>query len=171
MAREVETRKCGHPGRIPGALWVPTSIWQNPAFIGADHRAQLAFFSGLSIIGHHGGGRDLICGYADWSSTFRKTFPYAIGAGWFDMEAEGLRVLRWFGCRVVPGRRVDERKPISLSTRQAVFARDGYRCVTCGAGENLHVDHIHPWSLGGPDTMDNFQTLCGSCNSRKGARV
>lgn len=40
----------------------------------------------------------------------------------------------------------------------------------CGARKNLSVDHVHPESKGGKATLDNCQTLCKSCNSRKGAR-
>lgn len=45
------------------------------------------------------------------------------------------------------------------------------RCVACGATDHLSLDHIIPWSLGGEDTMENLQTMCRSCNSRKGNRV
>jgi HNH endonuclease len=67
--------------------------------------------------------------------------------------------------------RDDERKPIASEIREHVFARDGYRCVRCGSSGRLTLDHIYPWSLGGPDTEDNLQTLCRPCNSSKGARV
>lgn len=64
-----------------------------------------------------------------------------------------------------------ERPPIPASLRREVYARDGYACLHCGATEHLSLDHIHPWSLGGPDTLENLQTLCKPCNSRKGTRV
>ena len=32
-------------------------------------------------------------------------------------------------------------------------------------------DHIHPKSLGGPDSLANMQTMCESCNSRKGNKI
>lgn len=51
--------------------------------------------------------------------------------------------------------------------RQAVYDYDGYRCLHCGNGE-LTLDHIKPRVLGGPDAFENLQTLCRSCNSRKG---
>lgn len=35
----------------------------------------------------------------------------------------------------------------------------------------LTLDHIFPYALGGLATIDNLQTLCGPCNSRKGAKV
>ena len=60
---------------------------------------------------------------------------------------------------------------IRPSLRAAVYERDGNACLHCGTTERLTLDHIHPWSLGGTDTFDNLQTLCRSCNSKKGARV
>lgn len=63
------------------------------------------------------------------------------------------------------------RNPIPVAVRFFVFERDGFRCVQCDTAEDLTIDHIYPKSLGGADTEDNLQTLCKSCNSRKGARV
>lgn len=55
--------------------------------------------------------------------------------------------------------------------RKKVYARDGHQCVKCGATEPLTLDHIIPWSRGGEDTVENLQTMCQSCNSRKGNRL
>lgn len=63
------------------------------------------------------------------------------------------------------------RPPIDPELRRAVYERDGFSCVNCLATDDLSLDHIHPWSLGGPDTFENFQTLCRPCNSSKGDRV
>jgi 5-methylcytosine-specific restriction endonuclease McrA len=67
--------------------------------------------------------------------------------------------------------RDDCRQPIPPELREFVFRRDGNRCGECGTTDDLTLDHVHPWSLGGPDTPENLQTLCRSCNSRKGART
>lgn len=64
-----------------------------------------------------------------------------------------------------------KKAPIPPALRRAVFERDGYRCQHCGGWDTLGADHIVPESKGGPTTFDNLQTLCRSCNSRKGARV
>jgi hypothetical protein len=63
------------------------------------------------------------------------------------------------------------RPRIPDTIRLAVYERDGFRCLHCGTTERLSLDHIHPWSLGGTDTIENLQTLCQPCNSRKGATV
>jgi hypothetical protein len=63
------------------------------------------------------------------------------------------------------------RRDIPDALRLAVYTRDGHACLTCGTSCDLTLDHIVPWSLGGPDTEDNLQTLCAPCNSRKGDRI
>lgn len=56
---------------------------------------------------------------------------------------------------------------IPARLRIAVFRRDGFCCQVCGSQENLAVDHIIPEIRGGSLDMENLQTLCKSCNSRK----
>lgn len=63
------------------------------------------------------------------------------------------------------------RRAIPDRIRDAVMERDERTCVQCGATEDLSLDHIHPYSLGGRDTIENLRVLCRSCNSSKGARV
>lgn len=63
------------------------------------------------------------------------------------------------------------RRKIPREIREAVYRRDGHSCLHCGTRDRLTLDHIVPWSAGGSDEQDNLQTLCQSCNSRKGARV
>lgn len=55
--------------------------------------------------------------------------------------------------------------------RRAVYERDGYACLSCGARDQLNLDHVFPYSMGGPDTFENLQTLCLPCNTRKGVTV
>lgn len=63
-----------------------------------------------------------------------------------------------------------KRTPIPQALRWAVFKRDDFRCRFCGSASMLEADHIFPESRGGATTLDNLQTLCRSCNARKGAR-
>lgn len=54
------------------------------------------------------------------------------------------------------------------ATRRAVFERDGWRCVCCGAPGALECDHIVPLEQGGdPWDMANLQTLTRGCHIRK----
>ena len=60
---------------------------------------------------------------------------------------------------------------ISSKVQKEVWERDGGRCVACGSSENLHYDHIIPFSKGGDNSVDNIQILCRSCNLSKGAKI
>jgi 5-methylcytosine-specific restriction endonuclease McrA len=52
-----------------------------------------------------------------------------------------------------------------------VLMRDGNKCRLCGitvTGDNIHFDHIKPWSKGGETELDNLQVLCEQHNLAKG---
>lgn len=61
--------------------------------------------------------------------------------------------------------------------RRAVYQRDNYQCVNCGAaGEphgshELHADHVVPRSRGGPDDLVNLRTLCRECHEARHATI
>lgn len=56
--------------------------------------------------------------------------------------------------------------------RIAIYVRDHYRCVYCGAGERLTLDHVNPRStagvLGRANGSGNLVTSCRPCNREKG---
>ena len=62
-------------------------------------------------------------------------------------------------------------KDFTEAQKKAIMERDGYRCVICGRGEKdgveLQVDHIKPKDLGGTNSIDNGETLCGQHNYQK----
>jgi hypothetical protein len=52
-----------------------------------------------------------------------------------------------------------------------VLMRDGNKCRLCGrvvTGDNIHFDHIKPWSKGGETVLENIQVLCEIHNLAKG---
>ena len=54
--------------------------------------------------------------------------------------------------------------------RITVLDRDGWQCAICNRPADS-VDHIYPRVKGGSMwALDNLQSLCKSCNSRKGGR-
>lgn len=63
------------------------------------------------------------------------------------------------------------RPPISPDLRWEIWERDDFRCVGCGSRRHLSIDHIIPKSKGGGHDGDNLQTMCRTCNSRKGVRM
>lgn len=54
-----------------------------------------------------------------------------------------------------------------------VLKRENQVCRSCGmpvADNDIHFDHIIPWSKGGPTEESNIQLLCGPCNLKKSDR-
>lgn len=65
--------------------------------------------------------------------------------------------------------RIPTRRGVPL-TRRAIFARDGGRCVYCGAPATS-VDHVIPRSRGGQHRWDNVVSACRRCNHVKADRA
>lgn len=64
-----------------------------------------------------------------------------------------------------------KRPPIPKEVADAVWNRDGGKCVYCGSTENLQFDHIIPFSKGGATTVENLQLLCQKCNLEKSNKI
>jgi diadenosine tetraphosphate (Ap4A) HIT family hydrolase len=57
---------------------------------------------------------------------------------------------------------------IPSQVKQEVFKRDKGECVECGSKDNLHFDHVIPFSKGGSSlTPVNIQLLCARHNLEK----
>lgn len=63
-----------------------------------------------------------------------------------------------------------KRAIINEELRNKIFKRDGFKCVSCLSEENLSIDHILPFIKGGMAEPCNLQTLCRTCNSKKGGK-
>jgi hypothetical protein len=60
------------------------------------------------------------------------------------------------------------RRIIPTDVKLEVWRRDRGKCVVCGAGDELHFDHIIPYSKGGTSlSPDNIQLLCARHNLEK----
>jgi HNH endonuclease len=58
----------------------------------------------------------------------------------------------------VPEGVLEATRIIPTSVKLEVWKRDKGRCVECGSADNLHFDHIIPWSRGGSSlTAENVQ--------------
>ncbi len=60
-----------------------------------------------------------------------------------------------------------KRRHIPNHIRKEVMERDGYACVSCGATTDLTLDHLIPYSYGGPDTVENLRVLCKKENDSR----
>ena len=67
---------------------------------------------------------------------------------------------------------IDRRRIIPSHIKLHVWKRDKGRCVECGAADELHFDHILPYSLGGSSLVaENVQLLCARHNLSKSAKI
>ncbi len=66
----------------------------------------------------------------------------------------------------------ERRRVIPSHVKLEVWQRDQGKCVKCGATNELHFDHILPFSKGGTsETAANVQLLCARHNLAKSARI
>ena len=75
--------------------------------------------------------------------------------------------------RDIPTRTVDL-APVPRDFKHALYGQQEGNCLGCDWHFPFHaltIDHIVPSSKGGQDTPENYQLLCGSCNSKKGNRL
>jgi superfamily II DNA or RNA helicase len=66
---------------------------------------------------------------------------------------------------------LDSRRHFTQTETTYAWLRQGGVCPECQRKLDRDLfegDHIMPWSLGGPTTLDNLQALCRACNLKKG---
>lgn len=67
---------------------------------------------------------------------------------------------------------IDHNRLIPTSVKIEVWKRDQGKCVKCGKLNNLHFDHIIPYSKGGSSLVaENIQILCARHNIAKGSKL
>jgi hypothetical protein len=88
----------------------------------------------------------------------RQVFKFKLVAVEEDLETDSLANVSTQRRRVIP-----------TQVKLEVWKRDGGKCVRCGAIDELHFDHIIPFSRGGTSlSADNIQILCARHNLEKG---
>jgi len=74
--------------------------------------------------------------------------------------------------RVIELKDLSHNRMIPTSVKLEVWKRDKGRCVTCGSTDNLHFDHILPFSKGGTSLKaENIQLLCARHNLDKTNKI
>lgn len=67
---------------------------------------------------------------------------------------------------------IEHSRLIPTTVKLEVWKRDKGRCVVCGSQDNLHFDHIIPYSRGGSSLVsENIQLLCARHNLEKRDRI
>lgn len=67
---------------------------------------------------------------------------------------------------------IDHNRMIPSSVKIEVWKRDKGKCRECGSMDNLHFDHILPYSKGGTSLKsENIQLLCARHNLSKSAKI
>ena len=96
----------------------------------------------------------------------RWNYRYILGT-------ENLKKLGKFVKRKVKKtRRLEASKYISKKhIRKIIFDKYDNCCHYCGSDESLEIDHVVPVSKGGKSNLQNLQSLCMNCNSKKGTKL
>jgi hypothetical protein len=68
--------------------------------------------------------------------------------------------------------RAQRRRIIPTNVKLEVWKRDRGRCVMCGSEDELHFDHVLPYSKGGTSVKaENVQLLCARHNLEKSDKI
>lgn len=71
-----------------------------------------------------------------------------------------------------PDSEIKRSRLIPTQVKLEVWKRDKGKCVTCGAADDLHFDHVVPFSKGGTSRIaENVQLLCARHNLEKSDRI
>ena len=67
---------------------------------------------------------------------------------------------------------LEQNRLIPTHVKLAVWKRDHGKCVECGSTDNLHFDHIIPYSRGGSSLVaENIQLMCARHNLAKHDKI
>jgi hypothetical protein len=67
---------------------------------------------------------------------------------------------------------INHNRLIPTSVKLEVWKRDKGKCIKCGSQDNLHFDHIIPYSKGGSSLVaENIQILCARHNIAKKDKI
>jgi hypothetical protein len=95
------------------------------------------------------------------ASNGRKVFKFRL-----EIAADAIQA------KAAPGRDLEQNRLIPTAVKLAVWKRDAGRCIQCGSTDNLHFDHVIPYSLGGSSLVaENIQLLCARHNLAKHDRI
>jgi hypothetical protein len=95
-------------------------------------------------------------------SNGRKVYRYILEETEIDFE----------GNRLKENKLRQRTRLIPSEIKKIVWARDGGKCVLCGAKDELHFDHDLPYSRGGTSiSSENVKILCARHNLEKSDKI
>ncbi len=95
----------------------------------------------------------------EWNK--RKVFKFRLEINGGDCKSNQQEYFDLMHNRLIP-------TPVKL----AVWKRDKGKCIKCNSSDNLHFDHIIPYSKGGSSLVaENIQLLCARHNIEKRDRI
>lgn len=110
-----------------------------------------------------------------WSD---KGFYFLIDSDYIFSNSEGRKVFKF---KLVPedlhtdtpiAEELYFSRRIPTIIKKLIWDRDGGKCVECGSTQDLHFDHILPFSKGGTSTNpENIQLLCQKHNLSKSSKI
>lgn len=91
----------------------------------------------------------------------RKVFKFKLVATTQSLDLRAANIQSLSHNRIIPS-----------EIKRIVWERDAAKCVTCGSSDNLHFDHILPFSKGDSSLIAaNIQLLCARHNLSKSDNI
>ena len=91
----------------------------------------------------------------------RKVFKFRLELTELDRDNDSKKLIQLDHPRLIPSH-----------IKREVWKRDNGCCVNCGSKDNLHFDHIIPYSKGGSSLVaENIQLLCARHNLEKRDKI
>ena len=107
------------------------------------------------------------CNINDTSKAIVRRYNYELE------EDEAILMSNWLLANLY---KTNNRKTPSDQLKKELYKKQNGLCAVCNeelgnAWNNIHVDHIVPFSLVGDELENNYQLLCTFCNESKSAHT
>jgi hypothetical protein len=163
--RNIDPKSVDQPEFTPGGR-----LTENGKF----HKAAQDFKSGLQPCERVKVYEKIHAGIWSYNGVFRLVDSWLENTGKRKVFKFKLNAVSESAPATVPTSQSDgeRRRIIPTPVKLEVWKRDGGKCVICGSTDELHFDHIIPFSKGGTSLKaDNVQLLCARHNLEKRDKI
>jgi len=164
------TKGCPNPKRVDQSGTTPSgALTQNGLFFQAalEHKSNGAPAELVKVYEKIKTGIWAYAGLFDLTDSWiqkeggRKVFKFKLQVSDRQLEPTARQIDQTDHVRFIP-----------TQVKVEVWKRDKGKCVLCGSKQNLHFDHIVPFSKGGTSLLaQNIQLLCAKHNLGKRDRI